>query len=49
MKLIYITVYGQCIYTVKHKPYTLPEFVPIKEKKDHISAILILDLIKSIC
>ena len=28
---------------------TLPAFVPIKEKQDHESSILLLDLIKSIC
>ena len=42
-------VYGQCTDTMKQKLETLPAFVPIKEKQDHESAILLLDLIKSTC
>ena len=50
MRVMYRIVYGQyCTDTMKQKPETFPTFASIKEKHDHESSILILDLIKSIC
>ena len=49
MKVMHSIVYGQCTDTIKQKLYTLPAFAPIKDKQDHESAILILEIIKSIC
>ena len=49
MTVMYIIVYGQCTNTMKQKLETFPAFAQIKEKQDHESAILILELIKSIC
>ena len=49
MRGMYSIVYGKFTNTMKHKLETFPEFSPIKDKQDHESAILILEIIKSIC
>ena len=46
---MYRIFYGECTNTMKHKKETFPEFAPIKEKQDHESVILLLEIIKSIC
>ena len=42
-------VYGHCTDTMKQKLETFPVFSPTKEKRDHKSAILLLEIIKIIC
>ena len=49
MRAMYRILYGKCTDTMKQKLETSPAFTPIKEKQDHESAILILEIIKSIC
>ena len=47
--MMYSILYGQYIYTMKQKLETFPDFTQIKEKQDQKLAILLSDIIKSIC
>ena len=46
---MYSIVYGWCTNTTDKKLETFPEFAPINKKHNNESAILLLEIIKSIC